>query len=238
MLFFFLFSTCKDRENHSKIQTSFPSLGINPSATQESSPVPWLLRGGGGSIFRGTHCVPGQTHRQNRWSRALSLLPNPHRQKQKKKGSADSKWLFTWPLCCEPVKQPPVWVHASAALLHPDFLYPDYLTSPAWKVHAAGFCQECWKNAWWFVFIPRSIDEKRAGGFPGAIEALEVWTLQLEFHSTHCHLYNCLQAQNIFSSNISYLISHNIWQWIQFTAHHLQQLYFYGLNRPVGRHRA
>lgn len=47
--------------------------------------------------IREAHCVPGQTHRQNRWSRVLSLLPSPHRQKQKKKKNTltDSKCLFT-----------------------------------------------------------------------------------------------------------------------------------------------
>lgn len=132
-----------------------------------------------------------------------------------------------------------------------------YLTTVLWASEAAacvGACKRCPAPPWlslsrlphfpcrrvgttraWLVFIPRSIDEKRAGGFPGAIEALEVWTLQLEFHSARCHLYNRVQAQNIFSFNISDLICHNIWQWIQLTsllpqqellAHHLQQLYF------------
>lgn len=238
MLFFFLFSTCKDRENHSKIQTGFPSLGINPSATQESSPW-WLRGGGGGGVFCGTHCVPGQTHRQNRWSRALSLLPNPHRQKQKKKAGltlngclpdhcAVSQWSSRLCGCmlALPCSTLTFFIQTTSLPL------PGKRTPP-FSARSVGTTRAR------LVFIPRSIYEKRAGGFPGAIEALEVWTFQLEFPSTHCHLYNRLQAQNIFSFNISYLICRNIWQWIQFTsllqqhelsskllAHHPQQLYF------------
>ncbi len=42
--------------------------------------------------------MPGQTHCQNRRSRALGLLlPNPHWEKQN--NLTHPKWLFTWPRC-------------------------------------------------------------------------------------------------------------------------------------------
>lgn len=235
-ILFFFFPTCEDRENHSKIQTSFPSLGINPSATRRAHQLPdcWEAVAAAAAVaysVEHTACPDKPTTKTD--DHVPSVCYQTHTDKnKKKKGSADSKWLFTWPLCCEPVKQPPVWVHTSSTLTF--FIQTTSLPLPG-KCTLPFSARSVGTTRAWSVFIPRSIDEKPAGGFPGAIEDMEVWTFQLEFHSTHCHSYNRLQAQNIFSFNISYLICHNIWQWIQLTfllqqhellAHHLQQLYF------------
>lgn len=67
-------------ENHSGIQTSFSPLRVDPvSHAGELTYSPTEPQ-----RIREARCVPGQTHRQNRRSRVLSLLPNPHRQKEKK----------------------------------------------------------------------------------------------------------------------------------------------------------
>lgn len=124
LFFSSLFSTRKDGENHSKIPPSFPSLRVNPvSHTGEFTGAPTAER------------RRRQTEMQHILRSTLRARTNPPpkqmitcpqsatkpTQTKTKKGSTDSKWLFTWPLHCEPVKQP-VWVHVSAVLVHPDFL--------------------------------------------------------------------------------------------------------------------
>lgn len=80
--------------------------------------------------------MPGQTHCQNRRSRALDLLlPNPHWEKQN--NLTHPKWLFTWPRR---------WMSTL-------FFYDSRVKQPAWALAGLVLLNEALLSAHIFLYI-------------------------------------------------------------------------------------